>query len=130
PSGRAAPAGPAPRTASPPTSPSGSTASSPTRTWPRPWAGPAAAAPSSSSAGRPSPPRPPPSTPSCSRRRRRAGLPAAGGDRVVGVGDQLGDLLPVDRDVEVDPEPAAVADIGRPKVSLGVRGHQRLLVAG
>ena len=53
-----------------------------------------------------------------------------GGDDAVGVGDQLGDLVPVDRDVEVDAEPAAVADVRRPEEPLGVGGDQRLLVPG
>ena len=51
-------------------------------------------------------------------------------DRPVRVGDDLGDLPPVDpRHVEVHTQPASPADVRRPEEPLRVAAHQRLLRA-
>src|SRR5260370_33101830 len=39
------------------------------------------------------------------------------------------DLAPVDLDVEINPEPPAVADVGRPEESFWIRLHEHLLRA-
>jgi hypothetical protein len=50
--------------------------------------------------------------------------------RPVGVLDDLGDLVPVDRHVEVHAEPAAATDVRRHEKPLGIRRDHRPLHAG
>jgi len=50
--------------------------------------------------------------------------------RSVRIGDKLGDLVPVHRDVQPHTDPPAVPDVGRHEESFAVRGNQRLLHAG
>jgi hypothetical protein len=45
----------------------------------------------------------------------------------VRLGDDIGDLDPIDGHVQVDAHPTAVAHVGRPEIVLRIRADQRLL---
>src|SRR5687768_13289228 len=55
------------------------------------------------------------------------GCKALWGDGAIGIEDDVTQLSPVDGDVNVDAEPAAVADVGWPEETLRGGGDQRFL---
>src|SRR5690606_15281677 len=60
----------------------------------------------------------------------QGGHEPGGRDRAVGVLAQLGDLLPVDRAVQADPDPAPAAHVGRAEEPVRIGGDEFGLYAG
>src|SRR5437762_3159140 len=76
------------------------------------------------------PPAPRPTGPEHPSAGVEPGDEALRGDAAVGVGQDAGDFVPVDVDVEAHAEPAPVAHIGRPEEALGLLGDEFGLYAG